>query len=188
VLLYFSPDSGATWKPSGGVVSGGISGIEVLIKKENTFFAGTTNAVYRSTDYGAHWTYWNTSTGIKMVNCMTVVDSTTILAGTSYGLCYTTDNGNSWQQDTNISSYLSFHDFAQTGNRIFAGTEDGVYVSADKGLHWTRYNDGLPADTCVLHVAIIDTTVYIGTRFNGLFISWSSLRIKLRRFSRSLCR
>ncbi len=106
------------------------------------------------------------------------MDSNTIIAGTYYSLYFTNDNGQNWAMDADTSSFREFHDIAQYGNKVFAATGEGVYISTDKGLTWTQYNAGLPADKSVLHIVISDTIAYLGTRGGGLYsasvnrISW----------------
>jgi len=54
---------------------------------------------------------------------------------------------------------------------LYAGTGTGVFVSRDKGRHWTAANEGLKM-ALVRSIAIHPTgTVYIGTAGNGVFRS-----------------
>ncbi len=171
VLLYFSADNGVTWVKSGSPISFGIASIDVLLSNRNTLFAGTDSGCYTTTDMGQNWRRWNVNSGNSRVECLAKVDSNTIIAGVYHTLYYTNDNGQNWVMDADSSSFKEFHDFAQYSNKVFAATGDGVYVSADKGLTWTQYNTGLPADKSVLHIVISDTIAYIGTRGGGLYSS-----------------
>lgn len=180
ILLYYSADNGVSWVLTGSPISHGVASIDELLANGSTLFAGTGSGCFTSSDKGQHWKIWNASSGNSGVECLAKVDSNTIIAGCRWGLCYTIDNGVNWSVDTSSSSVLEFHDFAQSGNKVFAATEYGVFISTDKGITWTQNNVGLPADKSVLHIVISDTIAYIGTRGDGLYkssinqISWKS--------------
>jgi hypothetical protein len=60
--------------------------------------------------------------------------------------------------------------FAAKGTNLFAGTDVGVYLSADSGVSWTPVNAGL-TDTFVDAIAVSDTNLFCGTYGGGVFLS-----------------
>jgi photosystem II stability/assembly factor-like uncharacterized protein len=60
---------------------------------------------------------------------------------------------------------------AVSGANIFAGTGDGVFLSADHGKSWKAANSGLPADTSVNCFAVAGTKLFAGTAYSGIFLS-----------------
>ena len=71
-----------------------------------------------------------------------------------------------------------------SGNKLFAGTESGVYLTTNNGTNWTKANAGLPANKSVRSFAFntinifaaTDTGVYASTN-DGT--SWNSASIGL---------
>jgi ligand-binding sensor domain-containing protein len=67
-------------------------------------------------------------------------------------------------------------------NAIFAGTDDGMFRSANNGSEWTAINAGMAKDT-VLACGTTDSSIFIGTFHNGVFrstnngASWTAANI-----------
>jgi ligand-binding sensor domain-containing protein len=57
-----------------------------------------------------------------------------------------------------------------SGHSIFAGTDDGMFLSVDNGSAWTAMSVGLPQDA-ILSCAATDSSVYSGTLHSGIFRS-----------------
>jgi photosystem II stability/assembly factor-like uncharacterized protein len=58
--------------------------------------------------------------------------------------------------------------FAAQAQKVYAGTEDGVYMSQDKGATWKRL--GNLVDESILSLAVAGDTLFAGT-FLGLYVS-----------------
>ncbi|MEN6510731.1 MAG: T9SS type A sorting domain-containing protein [Chloroherpetonaceae bacterium] len=60
--------------------------------------------------------------------------------------------------------------FAVSGNKLFAGTESGLFVSTDEGMHWTRKNEIMQGDslisisTYVYEICVKGNYIYASTR------------------------
>jgi len=60
---------------------------------------------------------------------------------------------------------------AVLGTNIFAGTStNGVLLSTDTGINWTRVNSGL-TDTNITALAVLGTNIFVGTSSHGIFLS-----------------
>lgn len=61
---------------------------------------------------------------------------------------HTTDYGQSWKQiidDSKIGSFIcSIVQDDEAENLLFAGADNGLYVSIDKGTNWTKWSDDVP--------------------------------------------
>jgi hypothetical protein len=75
-----------------------------------------------------------------------------------------------WQLTDNsiVGKYIA--SMAARGNKVFAGTSDGLYMSTDKGNHWKAINHGLPHKE-IWAIAAGDTNMIVGTWGGGLFLS-----------------
>jgi len=60
--------------------------------------------------------------------------------------------------------------FAVSGNKLFAGTESGLFVSTDEGMHWTRKNEIMQGDSLisissyVYEICVKGNYIYASTR------------------------
>ncbi len=87
----------------------------------------------------------------------------------------------------------TIHCLAEQNNTLYAGTDNGVFISADKGLHWTPANSGF--HNSVVSLAVQGNIIAAGTE-NGIFRSenggknWQAantgLRIRLQYLIRDL--
>ena len=100
----------------------------------------------------AQWTNPSSFTGV--VKTFLKVDSLTILAGTNMGDIYISKNlGANWKVVTNNIPSSNIYCFLSFGNKIFTGTDNGCFISTDKGSRWSKENWVLngKAITCLIN-------------------------------------
>jgi photosystem II stability/assembly factor-like uncharacterized protein len=132
----------------------------------NYLFVGTSGAgIFRSIDNGENWKSVNIGITNLTIQTLYIDARGYILAGTPGGGVYSSkDNGENWtpinlgsvrveytNNNTNVNtintalpntvirSLVSY--ITSTNNYIFAGTDDGIYLSSDRGKNW--YAKGL---------------------------------------------
>ncbi len=125
-----------------------------------TLYAGTqVHGVYKSTDDGVSFTPANTGIASLEVRCLTLVPgSNQVLYVGSYnsGVYKTINGGTSWTQLAGFPQPGALViAVTPTGDRVYAGTSAGVFMSADDGTTWVAKNNGLPA-TKVVGELLID--------------------------------
>ena len=62
----------------------------------------------------------------------------------------------------------AIYTFAVSGTNIFAGTDEGVYLSTDNGNYWAPVSSGL-TNNRILSLTICGTNLYAGTMGNGVW-------------------
>jgi hypothetical protein len=159
--LFCSTDEGVSWNRNNlGITSVMVNALAVYINGE-----GTTNillggaGLFRSTNEGASWNKFNSI--MCNVRAFAAFSDDTggarIFAGgmiwgppnNTAGVYCSTDYGNSWSQ---IGAKLIVQDLvalAAYDSLIFAGTPNGVFLSTDGCVTWSRRNTGL-SDTGVI--------------------------------------
>ena len=153
--VFKTANAGANWAASNsGLTTLDVRALAVSPQITTTLYAGTAEGgVFRSTDGAATWTAVNN--GLTWRNVLALaVDPTNplvVYAGTFPGGVFkTSDGGNSWQPvNTGITLSKENADFsgfidvgalaidARTG-AVYAGTDNGVFVSHDGAATWTR--------------------------------------------------
>jgi len=189
-----SADSGATWTEAlirSGTIEQTTSqaqqamhpqpvfAIEFDLEKAEVVYAGTDAGVMKSGDGGLTWTACNEGLSDLRVRSM-VVDvhhGGAIYLGTGdeehLGAVFKSVDGcRSWSQ-TQLQNHwiLALTADARTGH-IYAGTESGVYESADGGTSWQQL-PGADAIRYVLSVAVDPFRpgqVYVGTEGKSVFV------------------
>ncbi len=166
--VYRSLDGGATWElaAAGLDTKAPIYALAVDAKLPNRLWAATANAIFRSTDGGAHWT--KVRDGGARTLAADPQAAGTIYAPNGDGpLQRSTDAGASWQTlpgPVKDVAALAI-DPVQTQN-LYAGTRAGVFTSKNRGASWQPSRRGLPASPFVFALAIdprAPRTVYLAT-------------------------
>jgi photosystem II stability/assembly factor-like uncharacterized protein len=135
---------------------------------------GSATVVYKSTDCGATWTSHGFPGSWYYVYSLYVspTDHNTVFAGTLYGVCRSTDAGETWnRQSTNNYNYRIVS-VPGKPNIMYSAAYSNVYRSTDEGLTWAACGAGIKGTTIrmVLTVPGESSTVYCGST-GGMFKS-----------------
>ena len=113
-------------------------------------YAGLDGAgVFKSIDNGATWTAAATQPANKRIKALAInkSDSTKLYAATyGGGVFKSVNSGADWSAcaNTNLTNLNIVSLTIDTTGKLYAGTEAGVFVSADACGTWTAMNSGLP--------------------------------------------
>jgi hypothetical protein len=176
--LYVSANNGANWnKVDSGLPNLGVS---ALAASGTNMFAGTDSGVYRSLDSGKSWRgvllgYAHT---IALAANGTVIYESAVLGINSY-VNRSLNNGLSWgSADAGLPGSWVLA-FLINGTTIFAGTQNGVYLSKDSGSSWISDTNGMglplpvPFYPWVYSFTMIGTNIFAGTTF-GVYLRTDS--------------
>jgi hypothetical protein len=203
--VVLSTNNGTSWTPV-NAGTGTPPAVYALAVSGTNLFAGTSyNGVLLSTNNGTSWTAVNSGLPIHDLGGgnweITAVHSlavspngaggTNIFAGTGTGkdgIFLSTNNGTSWtavntglMTDAAVTEWV-FSSFAFSpngagGTNIFAGTQDGIFLSTNHGTSWTGSGTGLiiyPVDITALVVSpngAGGTNIFAGTNGSGVYLS-----------------
>jgi photosystem II stability/assembly factor-like uncharacterized protein len=137
-------------------------------------YVDTSSVVYKSTDCGTSWAAFNLPNGMYYIYSLLVSpsDHNTVLAGTLYGVCRSTDAGQTWtRQSTNNYNYRIVS-VPGKPDLMYSAAYSSVYRSTDAGITWSPCGAGVPGTTIrtVLAVPGESSTVYCGSTA-GMFKS-----------------
>jgi hypothetical protein len=170
--VYESTDGGASWTSIGNL-GGAVNAVAIHPTNPLVIYAGTFGdqfnggALYKTIDGGMSWRRlfripgsYRAVTDIEVDpsnpgNVYVGIDSTDPLGS----IMKSTDAGKNWLQVEVDSVAGTLHDLAivpADPSTIWAGTDNGAYVSQDGGLHWTQWSPGLRSDH-VLAIAVNDS-------------------------------
>jgi photosystem II stability/assembly factor-like uncharacterized protein len=184
-------------RPSGGPITLDVSGAEYYDttlalapspKDANVIWAGTDDGLVQLTrDGGAHWSDV-TPRGWPKYGRVEVIEASTYAAGTAFTLLdrhdlgdrkpyafVTDDYGATWRS---ISSNLPngapvrvIRQDPREQNLLYAGTENALYVSYDRGARWERLRAGLPVVPVYdIHVHPSANDLLVATHGRGFFV------------------
>jgi len=131
----------------------------------NYLFASTENGVYRSNDAGESWeqVFFNGQT----INCLNVYNNKLLAGHGSDGVWASEDFGSNWYK-IGLQS-ISIYSLASRGAVIFAGTDEGFYLTADYGMSWTLSNEGLPTSPGIKSIFVSEPYIFSGTTFHSIY-------------------
>lgn len=137
--IYISTDNGHSWEPAdtGFPRNATVNDFSAF---GNALFAGTNaDGVFVSHDGGWNWN--RTGPGLQENVKVNAVASTqkAILAGTGQeGVFASVDTGRTWQPTSKGLTNLQIRRLAVDKDRVFAGTNGGLFVSEDHGNSWSH--------------------------------------------------
>ena len=184
-IIKKSDDGGSSWDDHSTTLGGTVTDIIVAPSNTNYVYASAFQNVCRSFDGGINWT--NITAGLPTAgicfNYMAVSDSDpaliwVALSGYSDGnkVYFSNDAGNTW---TNISGTLPnvpvntiLFEKNSTSNRLYIGTDFGVFTKDDDEADWQAFMSGLP--NVMVHELTLNPTnskIYAATYGRGVWMS-----------------
>lgn len=166
--IFSFDTTGNLWSPhNAGLIS---TSVEVFLPQGTSLYCGTMySGLFVSDDNGSTWDF--TSSGLPSAPLVSLLQSgPTLFCGTGngQGLFQSTDQGLTWSFSglaMNINGLTAF------ASKIFAGTNNGVYISFDNGNTWGNSNTGLPASTGVRAFLPDGTMLFAGLMGHGVYLS-----------------
>jgi len=176
--VYRSTDSGINWTATP------LTGHRVfaLAASDTNLFASA-NGFYRSTDYGTSWVRpINGVSGYALAISLNNFGGTNLYTGNGYGVFLSIDNGTTWTQILDPSSWtlsLAISEDSTKGTTIFAGVgseyvADGrVYQSSDNGATWsyTEMGTHMITSLAVSSNGSGSANIFAGAWFEGVSLS-----------------
>jgi ligand-binding sensor domain-containing protein len=164
--VFRSTNSGQNWFAANEGLPES-AGVDCFAVVRSDLFAGTDGGVFRSTNYGDTWSAANAGLpGPARVNCFAQIGSD-LFAGTSRGVFMSKNDGSAWAAvNAGLPKNPEITALASKGPNLFASvrhstsddtdeevvvvpyyfSNDGIYLSVDKGKSWAPVNAGLPND------------------------------------------
>ena len=173
------------WIESNGPFGGMVNVLTAAPSSGETgtnIFAGTAGkGVFRSTDFGAHWEQITEGLGNGFVRSFMVLSSGStgnrIFAGTSLGVYYTTNEGDSWNSlspefsDHGIPAMAGYVD-SKGDTVIIVGTDIGLYCSVNNGVSWNG-----PAHTGIYSGPVMDLAAAPSCDSTGIINLYAGLAV-----------
>ena len=107
--------------------------------------SSSTTGLYKSTDAGVTWDARTFSLNADL-NRM-AAKGNNVLGSTLFGAFYSTDFGEGWAGSSppgNCPGGCGIFTYTLRGNSIFAGNEEGMFLSTNEGASWIPFNAGFP--------------------------------------------
>jgi photosystem II stability/assembly factor-like uncharacterized protein len=168
-----STDNGSTWAVSQLDTATTAYGYSVAIDPVDTNvvyvggYAGSTTAFYKSTDCGANWTRITWPENDYYVYSLMVdpTNHSNVLAGTLYGICRSTDQGETWVKVSSGNYHYRLTYVPGEPATMYSAAYSTVYRSTDAGISWNPVSSGIQGTTIrtVLTVPGENATVFCGS-------------------------
>jgi photosystem II stability/assembly factor-like uncharacterized protein len=175
--VYSTTNNGTTWAESStgltGLGGGGITILPsfILLSNGSNLYAGG-YGVFSSTNNGTLWTkginsiqYWSITALAS--NGSTIyaagydpLGDTTTQGNVRFGVFSSTDNGGTWNQI--LTTDYSIICLSANGRNIYAGTDNGLFLSQNNGNSWTEVNIGVTSPF-INSIATKDNTVFVAS-------------------------
>jgi len=148
--------------------------VQCMAVSDSGIYAGLVyGGVYQSTDSGGSWVEVSNGLTDTFVYSLAIMGNM-VFAGTyTGGVFRTTSNGAYWVQlDSGLVGGSSIvYCLAASGSGIFAGTDDGVYLSADSGNTWLPVNGDISINNISSLALSGGSGILAGTSGSGVYLS-----------------
>ncbi len=175
--IYYSTDDGSTWHRSNlpsnvtfvpAVASDGSSLTYAAVITQSS----STTGLYKSTDAGVTWDAKTFSLNVDL-NRM-AANGSNVLGSTLFVAYYSTDFGETWFGSSppgNCPGGCGIFTYTLRGNSIFAGNDQGMFLSTDQGASWIPFNAGFAAcpKPDVEASSVDNNYLYAGTTGEGVW-------------------
>lgn len=164
--VYMTTDKGESW------INIGLDQtlVSVLVAKGNTLYAGTSNAVYYTTNRGKTWTIsYNGMPSPSYIMALTIKDNILFASIANEGVYRSTNNGESWEESSDGLPDQYVQTFFVKNNLLYAGTHYGIFVSSNNGTSWSYTSSGINGLT-ISTMNSNNGILFAGTG-NGIFYS-----------------
>jgi len=134
--IWLSNDQGSNWIGASVIDS---NAVYALCKKDKYLFAGSwAGGVFRSNDRGKSWQ----KVGLDGEPVEAIFATNNIILASGMGnegarVFFSIDDGDSWEYRELPYPTSRIHCFTEKNDRLFAGTDGGLYSSNDLGDSWT---------------------------------------------------
>jgi hypothetical protein len=123
-FLRVSTDLGASWNAGEDGLSGAVNVIVPVPSEPGTFYCGTTQGCFQSTDGGLTWNQKGSITAVQAL-VVDTINTNIIYAGTQSGVYCSTDGGDDWNQYGSVlpvHNVMSLALVSGTSGALLAGT------------------------------------------------------------------
>jgi hypothetical protein len=159
VLFLFIPrqDLQAQWTQSVKMEGGSI--IDDIVEYKNSVYIAVQNVgVYRSNDNGASWTATSVDPQPNTSSFAVIDDKLLVL---SYGKIFRSEDGSDFTETVGIDDFV--WDVATDGVTVVAAGLQGIYISDDLGINWSRATD-VRTQTDIAAVAVRGTIILASSK------------------------
>ena len=136
--FYYSANAGVSWSYNNFPMS--FVTITDIFRTDETVYACTTEGLFASADNGATWIRRADGIINHIVRHLAVYGTKIFSSTERQGVYVSEDQGDSWVQKTLglEPGWMGVTGFHIAGDKIFAGTGKGVFVSNDAGSNWQK--------------------------------------------------
>lgn len=186
--IFRSTDRGNSWTPLNTGLhyepGEGFTGVTAFAQKGDTFYAGTRNALYASTDGGNTWHHVPNFRNPESISGVVIIGDRIYVGTLNTGVWYSDDDGDSWLQVNDGFIPRLIRELSSVGTTLIAGTNGGVFRKRANENELTSINDDFIGQQVDSFAAMGDL-LYVGVgntpelfRSNDEADSWTRITAK----------
>lgn len=168
-IIYFSYDNGVNWVNKSAGLPENFSLTDIAVADNFVALSTKQNGVFKYDFRNNTWQMISDHSQFKKDADAILISKGKIFIGTNGGgIFFSDDNGTSWTTKNNGLKNLLIRRITAIGDKLYAGTNDGLYSLNEKTAQWTL--EFRRQSLQVNGITQLDNEIYIGTN-QGAFKS-----------------
>jgi photosystem II stability/assembly factor-like uncharacterized protein len=166
---FYSDNRGDSWKP---MQVAGLSGPwqSLVVSGDTLMAADGPTGIYQWDAHNNRWVPVNVDPRLLCASATRLAAvGDTIWAGGAYGVCRSDDKGKTWQSAADGPHFI-MELYAKEG-ALYSGTDDGLYVTRDRGGSWKRLESGFDQPRLPTTLITAASGKLFATTYGGIYRS-----------------
>ncbi len=163
--IFRSTDRGNSWTPVNTGLhfepGDGFTGVTAFAQKGDTFYAGTRDALYASTDGGNRWHRVPNFRNPESISGIVIIADRIYVGTLNTGVWYSDDDANSWLQVNDGFGPESVRALSGIGTTLIAGSQNQIFRKRAKADALTAINDDFFVPQ-IESFAVMGDLLYVG--------------------------
>jgi len=136
-VIYNSVDGGKTWAPFDAGIPDDATVSALLVSDDRIIASTDYHGIYSITDGEKEWKRIDDDLPKNIdINAISVIDAILLIGTLKHGILISKNGGRNWTNPAKQITNTSIRSLYTNGNILFAGADNGIYKSLDKGNTW----------------------------------------------------
>ena len=163
IYVYNLNTKGSFWIPN--IITSHAK--DIILNNDGIYLLHENNEVTFTSNFGNTWKEVKLGFDVPLTR-LHLLDSTIFIGTNGLGILRSNNKGETWFTSNDGLRGININSFADFGEYIFCGTENGVFYSSDEGYNWIEITENLESKD-INDLFIIYPFIYLSSSNNTVY-------------------